>query len=149
MSTLKCVELYENTELVSDLDPEVKRIAKFVARHIANLKADYCLAHKVTVDVFCKRAGLTKKYLYELMNCEASPTVDKLNHMLLACDTNLAEFFDTIVTHAKLANIEAKSATDRAIIEVLASALSHPRARAVVEGAAAAVEGFLDRETTQ
>lgn len=124
-------------------------VASFVARHLYNLRHDYSTAHDITVDEFAARVGVSKKHLYALERGEGSPTVATLNKILQACDTDLVEFFHRLITHAKLADIEAKSAEDERIVSLLVEALSNARARVVVEGAAASVAAFFASEDDQ
>lgn len=150
MSTVKIVELYENTSAVTNPKERYEeRLASFLKRHLRNLRQDYCAAHDITVDEFAARVNVSKKHLYALERGESSPTVRILNRILEACDTDLIEFFHKLITHAKLADIEAKSAEDERIIKLLIGALSSSRARVVVEGAAASVTAFYESEDEQ
>ncbi len=151
MSTVKMIELYENVSTVSTAaEKRDKKLADWLGWQLQCLRKTYCHAHGITMDVFAERVGMSKKRYYELERSEdGSTTVAKLNGILEACDTDLSEFFSRLITHAKLADIQVKYEKDEELISNLVKALSHPRARSVVEGAAVAVATFLGTEDDQ
>jgi transcriptional regulator with XRE-family HTH domain len=126
-----------------------EKLAKLVGRALNNLRVTYCEVNHVTMEKFAKKVGVSKKHLYALEAGKSSPTVNTLNSILKACNSDLLDFFYRLVTHGRLAEIKLKTSEDERLIKIMISGLGHPKGRILVESAAAGVSAFLDLDSVR
>lgn len=55
-------------------------------------------SQKLTRPQFSKKARTSVSNLYKVERGDSSPTVETLHHWLMACNTNLARFFEPLLT---------------------------------------------------
>lgn len=147
MSRTRVIELYENlgTMIVDDA-----KLKEWVARELFHLRKTWMDANGYTSqEKFADLVGLPWKTIDNIENQRHTPGVDTLNHIVVACDSNLAEFFQRVVTRMELASIQRESREETALIEVLVKGLANPKTKKVVALTAEAVGEILSALESQ
>ena len=146
----KCVELYEN---VGNVETKEERDLKdYLAATLDYTIQTYIKANgPMSQDDFAARTAehgekpILWRTIDNIIKGVHSPGVDTLNQIVLAADSNLAEFFSRMVTRMELVAIERNSEDERQIVVAYVRGLSDPRTEDVVRSVARHVTGLLDR----
>lgn len=143
----KCVEIMEYVGTMEDEESkEVRSLKLWIARTLDYTVRTYMQVNgPMSQDAFAEKAGIGWKSIDNILKRKHFPTLDTLNQIVVAADSNLAEFFSRMVTRMELASIEHEARGERSMIETLVLGMSNPKTRGIVQALSQHVGELLER----
>lgn len=140
----KCVEI---TEYIAAVETkEEKELKDWIARTLDYTIQTYIRANgPMSQDAFAERVPIGWKSIDNIIKGKHFPGIDTLNSIVIAADSNLAEFFSRMVTRMELAGIRRDTEDEREMIVTLIRGLASPKTKGLVQALAAHVGEILDR----
>lgn len=122
-----------------------KELRTWVARRLKALRVDMMERNPELSSIknFAKKAKLSPEHVYKVERGGSSPTVETLNSWLLACDTDLPEFFSKMLSKKDLAIMTAGVASEADKIRILADGLDYAQTHRIISDTADHVVDFL------